>query len=739
MSETNDLNRLSALAGIEDGWWDFFGTYRVVSEETKRAFLTAMGFAVDSPRDLAASLAEFETRPWRRWVEPVTVSSGRDGGVRVALTLPPGRENDPLEWAMTEEAGGVHRGVVRPADLPVIDERWIDGLPVRRRAFQLLGVPPPGYHRLRFVAGDGGSAETAVIVVPQQAYAPAGLIDGERIWGVAAQTYSLRGARDWGLGDYSTLRDFAAMAGRLGAGAVGVNPLHALFANRPERFSPYAPSSRVLTNVAYLDVEAIPDFAECDEARRLASAQAGRIAALRERELIDYPGVWAVKRPVLEALYASFRTRHLAGERGGRFRQFQQQGGRTAELYAIFEALQETFLARDPHFGYWRHWPEDYRDPANPAVAGFAVANRERVEFFWYLQWQADLQLSAVKQACDDAAMPVGLYRDLGVGIADDGAEAWAQQGLLALGVTIGAPPDPLNLKGQDWGLAPFNPVSLGEAAYRPFRDVLAANMRHAGAMRLDHAMSLQRLYWVPAGAAADQGAYVQYPVADMFGLVALESRRNRCLVIGEDLGTVPDGFRERMFDTNIFAYRVLYFERRDDGIFRGPSEYSERALVTVGTHDMASLGGWWSCLDLDERERLTLYPRDGMVQEERHARAEARRRLVEALQGEDLLPPGFPTGGELTAAQMDRLSLAAHLFIARTPSRIMMVQLEDVLGLTLQMNLPGTTDQHPNWRRRLPGDVDSLVRDPRLVDMALRLLDSRCTADQSAKVESNA
>lgn len=722
------LNRLAALAGIEDGWWDFFGNWRVVPPETKRTFLAAMGFHVDSDAEAAKSLREFEERPWRRWLEPVTVLIETEAP-QIAVTVAADRDGCPFDWTLDlPEEELVHRGRAVPADLPLGEERDIGDATFRRRLLELPSPLPLGYHRLRIRFEDQGEASTSVIVAPTTAYEPEPAQRGQRLWGIATQVYALRSPRDWGLGDYTDLAELCRGAAALGAASVGINPLHALFPSQPERFGPYAPSSRMFVNVAYLDVEAIPDFADSAEARKMVAKAAFKrgLEALRRKDLVDYAGVARHKMPVLEAVYRSFRRHHLDGDRGHAFRLFQRQGGRPAELFATFEALQEHFLARDPHLGYWRHWPEEYRHPALPAVQAFAGAERERVEFFWYLQWQAEAQLATAQEACRTGGMPVGLYRDVGVGIAGDGGEAWARQEILSLGVTVGAPPDPLAPNGQDWGLTPFNPVAIREAAYAPFIEMLRANMRHAGALRLDHAMQLQRLYWVPTGVGADEGAYLRYPMRDLFALTALESRRNQCLVIGEDLGTVPEGFRERMFGTGLYGYRPLVFERNQDATFKLPDAYIDHALVSAGTHDLPSLKGWWRDIDIETRERLHLFPRAEQGEEERRNRQMDRERLVWAMRQEGLLPDDFPTRPDLSDEGHERLADAVHLFLCRARSRIMMVQPEDVLGLAMQFNLPGTTDQHANWRYRYPLDVAAMLADERLRRLAGRLCEER-------------
>ncbi|HXP98261.1 MAG TPA: 4-alpha-glucanotransferase [Telmatospirillum sp.] len=726
MADNNALDRLATLAGIEEGWIDFFGQYRPVSDETKRAFLSAMGFNVESEGDVVSSLIEMETKPWRRHLDPVLVWPERNGPPTISLTLPAARRAVVVDWTVTEENGTLHTGQWSVDAATVIAERTIDGTLLRRYACRLPGVPLPGVHRLRISGGCDGEAAMTLIVTPNHAYLPQAARGDRRLWGYATQLYALKSESNWGIGDFSDLADLACRAGRQGAAAIGVNPLHALFASRPERFSPYSPSSRKFLNIAYIDVEAVPDFDESAEAQTLFGTPVfqAQLTAARDADLVDYVTIGRLKRTVLEACWTSFRAKHLEGgatDRGRSFAKFRQESGRDLTNFAVFEALQAHFLAIDPDKGFWRLWPAKFRDPDGAAVRAFAKKDVDRVDFHLYLQWLADGQLMSAQEACDAAGMPVGIYRDLGVGIADDGAEAWANQSLLCHGVSIGAPPDPLNLAGQDWGLVPFNPIALQEEAYLPFLDVLEANMRHAGAMRLDHAMSLQRLYWVPQGAKADQGAYVRYPVEDLFGLVALASRRRNCLVIGEDLGTVPDGFRQRMDDNDILGYRLLVFEKVGDRL-RPPDQFPGKALIGFGTHDLPSLVGWWAAIDVEARQRLALYPDSALGESEVEQRLLDRRLLVEALHAAGLIKADFSTSPTLSVAQMERLSQAIHVYLAQTPAKLLMVQFEDVLGLSLQMNLPGTTDQHPNWRVRYPLTIGAMVADRRLVALAKRL-----------------
>lgn len=720
------LSRLAARAGIEDFYWDFFGNRHETSDETRRALLAAMGLPAGSEADARDGLERLDRLAWQRVLAPVAIFDERQGAA-VSAVLPAIWDEALLAYAVTSEDGRERRGEVRVRDLEWrAEHRGAAGHRHSRRL--VLPDLPVGDHRLVLALPDGSAAEQRLVVAPARAYSPPELERGRGLWGIATQLYALRREGDWGIGDFTALAQLCRVGAGLGAAAIGVNPLHALFGARPERYGPYAPSSRCFLNVAYIDVTAIPEFGNCEAARAIVPDPASLGGGL-----IDYARVGSLKLRVLNALHAHFRSER-DGLRNAAFRAFQAQSGDPARRFAIFEALQECMIAVDPAQGSWRDWAEQYRHPRSPAVERFAQEKAERVDFFWWLQFVADEQSAAAQQACRDEGMPIGLYRDLGVGIAEDGAEAWSQQDCIALSVSIGAPPDPLAPQGQDWGLVPFDPLRLREEAYAPFRQVMAANMRHAGAMRLDHAMSLQRLYWVPRGMGADRGAYVRYPADDLFSLVALESQRQRCLVIGEDLGTVPEGFRERMADRNVFAYRVLYFETDQSGAFRPPEHYAAQALTTIGTHDLPSLRGWWQGYDIDLRIRLGLYPDPAMHERAAQSRAAERTALVAALSGRGLLHEDFPTRPLLDDAEFLLLMRAAHAFLNDAASRLVMTQIEDVLGLVLQMNLPGTTDQHPNWRLRYAMDIAGLAEDPRLRDVALGLLDDRDFRTSGAK-----
>ncbi|HTV44929.1 MAG TPA: 4-alpha-glucanotransferase, partial [Stellaceae bacterium] len=689
------------------------GQSREASEDSLLAVIAALGL----PAEPAQALAELEEV---RHAAPLGLGStslvhAEDPHPEIELRVP--ARARAIDWACRLETGEERRGAVgldaAAAELHV--------------ALPLPADLPAGYHRLTLEAG-GAAAEIGLIVAPECCHLPRQLGPGARSWGLTCQLYGLRRAGDWGIGDLSGLAKLAELAGSHGAAVLGINPLHARFADDPVRCSPYAPSSRIWLDYLCIDPTAVPGFAEDASVRALVAGDwfdAARQAACAA-PLVDYPAVAACKRRVLEALWRRFRTLDLDSDGGARtplgagFCRFARDGGRSLIDFTVFETLHEHH-ARDRGQFSWRDWPAPLRDPRSPEVAAFAAAHRERVGFFTFLQWQADCQLAAAAGAAR-AGLSIGLYRDLAVGADPDGADAWADQALVVRRAAIGAPPDVLSRSGQNWGLAPLHPLVLRRQGYAPFIACLRANMAHAGILRIDHVMSLSRLYWVPDGMAANNGCYVRYPFEDLLRLVALESGRHGCAVIGEDLGTVPIGFRETMQRANVLSYRILMFERHSDGGLASPGEYPPLAAAAAATHDLATIKGFWLGRDIDWRGRLGLYPDAAAQTADRDGRARDRTLLLEALVAEGLLGPEQPSrlfsesGAPIYSALLGE---AMQRYLAGSRARLMLMQLEDVVGEDEQANLPGTTVAHPNWRRRLHLTLDEIAGGAQLRHLA--------------------
>jgi (1->4)-alpha-D-glucan 1-alpha-D-glucosylmutase len=714
----NALERLCRLAGIAPGYVDVWGATHAASEPTLLALLRAMG-VLPNGSDAAEAAEQYDAQRWRHAAPPVAVFRDAQVPYRLALQFPAAAADETHAWRLVTEDGNTRRGEFRPCQLEQIEARAMAGVRYMKVAFDWREPLPHGYHRYTLQLPDGTTATTSLVVAPARCYLPPALREGGRSWGAAAQLYGVRSARNWGIGDYTDLATIVEQWGRRGAGIVGVNPLHALYPHNPAHASPYSPSSRLFLNVLYLDVEAVEDLRECDEVqRKLRSARfQKRLRTARASDLVDYRAVASLKLPVLERLYAHFREHHLDADTGRArgFREFQAAGGAALRQHALFEALQQRFHDADPSVHGFPAWPAAYRDPRSGKVARYAESHVERVEFYQYLQWQSDLQLAHAAARAADLGMAVGLYTDVAISIDGAGAEAWSHQDCYVLDATLGAPPDELNQRGQNWGLPPLHPEHLGAAAYAPFVATLRASMRHAGAVRIDHVLGLARQFWIPRGAEATAGAYVRFPFDDLLGVLALESHRNRCMVVGEDLGTVPDEVRSGLAQSGVLSYRLLYFERNEAGDYRAPSGYPVDALVAATTHDLPTLAGYWEGRDLQLRQSLDLYPSEAAQEAQAATRAQDRARLARALEREGLPAPGGSSASppeEFTS----EAACAVQLYLARSPARLLVAQIEDVLGVREQSNLPGTTEEHPNWKRKLPLELERMAADPRFV-----------------------
>ena len=507
-----------------------------------------------------------------------------------------------------------------------------------------------------------------------------------RMWGLSVPLYALRSAQNWGHGDFGDLAKLIETASSFGCGSVGLNPLHALFSDRAEDASPYSPNSRLFLNPLYVDLSAVDEFPGL-----AALGLEAEVAALRATGIVAYGRVARAKLAALRACYARFGEAPDARRRD--FEEFQREQGGDLERFSAFEVLRQRFGG-----SAWWEWPQPWQNPDSGQLGRFCAEHADAVGFQMYVQWLADGQLQACQQLARRRGMPIGLSIDLAVGVDPAGADAWAGQGDMLTGVSVGAPPDQFNPAGQNWGLTTFNPHALAASDFQPLRRLLRVAIRHAGALRIDHVLGLMRLFLIPRNGGAVDGAYVRYPFEAMLTVVAEESAKARCVVVGEDLGTVPDGFRDALVRHGLWRYLVLLFEREHDGAFRAPERYPVNALATFTTHDLPTFSGWMSGKDLVLKRSVGVDPG-----ESDEARAQSRAALHAALDASG-------SGGDFAA-------VARHL--ARTPSRLVMVAVEDILNIADQINIPGTIDQYPNWRKRLPLSIEALKADQTLQRVA--------------------
>lgn len=527
--------------------------------------------------------------------------------------------------------------------------------------------------------------------------------DWQRGWGIAVQLYGLRSVRNWGVGDFTDLRRLVELAAAAGADFVGVNPLHALYAADPARISPYSPSSREFVNVIYIDPQAMTGYADSGAACAAVSSRRFQalLTAQRESQTVDYPEIAAAKHSIFRVIFEAFEHRMRVAPRDAAVRDFGafvRARGAPLRRFVVYQALS-SLAGFGPD---WVNWPEEFRDPTGPAVTEFAERYAHDLRYHAFLQWQADRQLAGCATAARIAGMRIGLYLDLALGCAPDSAEGWAEQDKLIPDFHVGAPPDDWNANGQDWGLFAYNPEAVERAGGADYRRIVAANMTHAGAMRIDHVLGFNRLFLVPAGGQPIDGAYLRMPFDAFNAAVATESAARRCIVVGEDLGTVPPDLPARLADAGILSYRLLIFTRHD-GRYLDPAEYPRNAMVALATHDLPTWRGFWDGRDIALKFALGIQP-VGLTQDQALAtRATERQAIREAF-----TRAGLDTGSETA------LAVAAHRFLARTPSRLTLVQLEDLAQETDQANLPGAPiGAYPSFARKLSRDLNAIFADP--------------------------
>ncbi len=726
------LDELSDRFGIVSDYHDIFGQRHVTSADTKRAILGAMGVKVETEEDVARELAESQDAVWRTPCDPVLVCRMEEERAKTwSFRMPAKADEDQalrIEWTIQDENGGCR--VTEEAGLNLIP---VETHVINNERYVRFELPLPtgleiGYYDLT-ATGSAPSrcveGRLRLILTPTQCYMPPRLDEGVRTWGLSLQLYSLRSSTNWGVGDFGDLADCVEWAATdLGAGMIGINPLHALKNSRPFHISPYSPDSRLWLNMLYLAIERIPEWSECPEAQQLLEDEPfrSRLEVLREQETVNYEQVCAVKRKVLKTLFGTFQERHCGVQgdtleprtsRGRAFEHYVRQQGDLLETFAVFQALSETLSQEGTGHRVWQEWPEQYRDARSPAVGAYRTAHRPLIRFHQYVQWVASEQLQAVSRRAEELEMPLGLYHDLALGSDRTGSDAWMFQDVLALSAECGAPPDDFALEGQNWGLPPVIPHRLRHDGYRMFIHLLRNNLTNGGALRIDHVLALFRLFWVPRGMPASAGAYVRYPWEDLLGILALESVRHRTVIVGEDLGTVPDFVREKLAAYRVLSYRVFYFERQQDGEWKTVREYPQDALAVVSTHDLPTLAGYWATEDIELRQKLGLYAEEGAYRAALDERRRDKARILQALLTEGVLAGDSKTWSDSFDWSLE-LAEAVHAYVARTPSRLLLVSLEDMLGERAQVNLPGTVDAYPNWSLKIPLALDALRVDPR-------------------------
>lgn len=682
------LEALATEAGLAVDWIDANGKPQRVSPQVLCKVLDGLGYPADTNDEIDASLQHLMAANNQATPPPLlTVDHGSN--IDLSAWFEPGT---PFVLLLED-------GATIAANLTATG--------------QLPGLAPIGYQQLS-IAGQ----HLTIAVAPQTCFSMAMATDTKvaRVWGLTVQLYALRREGDGGFGDTQALEALVRSAGERGADALAISPVHAMFANDPHRFSPYSPSSRLFLNSLYCS----PGTVLGERALRLAIDETGlgdELKRLEQLELIDWPAASAAKWKLLHKLYEAFSgCDHPLYED---FNSFRHSGGEALENHCRFEALRDE-SERLGISQNWHEWPEEFKNPRSEAIARFAAEHGSQISFHAFAQWVMARGLERAQTAARSSGMRVGLIADLAVGADGAGSQAWSRQDELLSALTVGAPPDILNRSGQSWGISAFSPDGLKRNGFRAFIEMLRANFAHAGGLRIDHVMGLQRLWVVPVGAPASEGAYLNYPLDDMLRLLSLESWRHKAIVLGEDLGTVPEGLHEKLSARAILGMRVLLFEQHN-GHFKPVLDWSDEALATSSTHDLPTLAGWLAEKDIDWNLKLDLVD-EHHAQQWRQDRQKERAGLRTALaQNSD----NFGDVGE----EVDQIIDASVRYLGHTQAPLVLLPMEDAMGLCEQFNLPGTTDSHPNWRRRLPGKCNELLDDPHVARRIELLCQSRLQA----------
>ena len=657
--------------GILPRWRDLAGAEQAANPDTQRALLAAMGVPAASEAESRESLADLRARRAARSIpEEIVVTADMEGRIPLERTA---------DWELELERGGTREGR---------NERGIS-----------LTLPI-GLHRLSV-----GDELCLVIAAPDRAPAVGDVAGRGKAWGLSVGLHGLRSRRNLGVGDYRDLAGAAEQMARLGADFIGINPVHAR-GTASEGFSPYSPTCRTALEPGHIAPDAVPGFERGAEVRRVLEEHAADLETEKAGDLLDYEAHERLQCEVLEVLFRS--TMIADGPAAANLAAWRKGPGGALEWFAIFEAIA---LVHGPD---WRAWPGGLRAADSPDVQRFASENAGSVRYHAWLQWLAGRQLAEAQAAARGAGMAFGLYLDLAVGVRPGGADSWAAPACFARDVSLGAPPDAFSPDGQNWNLAPFNPRGLRAAAYQPFIRMLRAAMAYAGIVRIDHALGLDRSFWVPESGAP--GGFVSYPLEALLAVIRIEAARAGCIVVGEDLGSVPRGLRRRLADAGLLGCSVMQFKKDEHG-FRPPRHYRPASLASAGTHDTPTLRGWWSGRDIELRHRLGQTTAKDCTAA-LAARAAERGALCRLLAEEGHAPADLDPAAPSLEAD-DASVVALHALLAGASSSLLAVQLEDALGIVEQQNLPGTIDEHPNWRRRYPVAVEALAGDSGLAAIA--------------------
>lgn len=727
------VRELVNYKGIGSDFIDAWGKPAKIAVKNQIKLLQAMGYDMRDESSLQHQLHDEATSEWLQGLNPVHVfRTNNDICIPIRVSIADATAEHTLK--ITTESGAEHKIKFLPSEGSLVASQAVEDIEYQQYLVAVDKVFTEGYHQLSLTKGRKNVAASRLIIAPESCFIPGDIASGKKMWGLSVQLYCLKSERNWGIGDFSDLIFLVNNAAKQGADFVGLNPIHSLYAADPDTCSPYGPSSRRWLNYLYIDVESIDCFDSSSvESYMTENDVAAKLVSLRALDFVDYEGVAAQKLAVLGKVFDVYSEKYFSknSKQKKAFDEFVAAGGDSLHTLAVFETLQMELKNKGKAHWGWPVFPDGYQEAHLPAVRRFAKKHAHQVDFHKFLQWQASLQFEAASKAAKDAGMSIGLYRDLAVGVSEGSAEIWGNQSLYCTDVSVGAPPDILGPLGQKWGLPPMDPDALYQQAYQPIIDLFESNMHASGALRIDHVMALLRLWWVHKDDDANDGAYVNYPVDDLLAILALESQRNKSLVIGEDLGTVPDSIRTKLQENGMYSYRVFFFEQAQDGGFFSPSHYPEQSMATLTTHDMPTLIGFWHCDDLVLGKDVGLYPDEDVLATLYADRHDNKQQILNTLHGHGSI--GDDISRDVHYVGMNKsLNHGMQTHMAGGSSALLSLQLEDWLEMEKPVNIPGTFKEYPNWKRKLSHNLEDIFTRADIQSLAKAITRKRIGASQS-------
>ncbi len=732
--DESKLDELSDKLGMIRSFCDSnTGIIYTADKKSKQTICKALGYLADTNEAMTESLSRLDEERFLTAVAPSIVATESELQPLVfEMSLESEYDDTEIRYQIKTENNERINGHFWFHDMPLIEEKTIHEINYKRRRVYLFMAVPIGYHQISFVVAPQKTVQAFLIITPDSCYMPPFTAQEKRVFGFPLQLYALKSATNWGIGDFGDLAKMIGIAGRLGASLVGVNPLNALFPDTPQDASPYCASSRLFLNPLYVDMECIPEAKTSRkfQAFKQTPSFQNELKEARENNLVQYETVAKLKYESFKVLHEEFLLTNFDKNgnpityRAKKFEAFKNLKGEDLTLFATYHLLRKQFLTQGKS-AIWQEWDSVFQDKNSEAVRAFQQSHQTEISEIEYQQFVAFEQYERVIKAFQTADMPLGLYTDLPVGVGSNSAEVWSNRSVFMPLVTTGAPPDMFNKKGQDWSLSPFNPKQCAKEGFLSYRKVIASAMHGAGAVRLDHAFGLERLYLRVKGAT---GAYLKYPYKAMMGIVALESHRNKCMVIAEDLGTAPEGFHEKMYHAKALSFKIAHY-LQENGVLLSPEKYPYLSLMATGTHDLPSYSAFWKGLDLELGYRMKTITK-AQYQAHVENRKNERKTFVETFYQNNLPMPERSMLNNDTKTVPDWFIPNTYAFLARTKCLLLLVRFEDLLEQDEQINLPGTYLEYPNWRYKLPLPIEALEQNKNVKTICRLIAKERCFAE---------